>query len=46
MNIDINGYNINYKITGPETGKTAVILQGWGTGLDLYDFAAGCINAA
>lgn len=44
MNIDINGYNINYKITGPETGKTAVILQGWGTGLDLYDFAAGCIN--
>lgn len=44
MNIDINGYNINYKITGPETGKTAVILQGWGTGMDLYDFAAGCIN--
>lgn len=44
MNIDINGYNINYKITGPETGRTAVILQGWGTGLDLYDFAAGCIS--
>jgi pimeloyl-ACP methyl ester carboxylesterase len=45
MNITINGYNINYKITGPESAeKTAVILQGWGTGMDLYDFAAGCIN--
>lgn len=41
----IDGYNINYKITGPEeSDKTAVILQGWGTGLDLYDFAAECIN--
>ncbi len=45
MNITIDGYNINYKITGPEGAeKTAVILQGWGTGMDLYDFAAGCIN--
>ena len=44
MNIEINGYNINYKITGPDNGRYAVILQGWGTGLDLYDFAAGCIN--
>ena len=45
MNILIDGYNINYKITGPENAeKTAVILQGWGTGCDLYDFAAGCIN--
>ena len=45
MNITIDGYNINYKITGPEgASKTAVILQGWGTGMDLYDFAAGCIN--
>ena len=45
MNINIDGYNINYKITGPaEAVKTAVILQGWGTGCDLYDFAAGCIN--
>ena len=74
MNINIDGYNINYKITGPAAGtvaagadgasvvegktdavvdgrmgktdgvKTAVILQGWGTGCDLYDFAAGCIN--
>ncbi len=45
MNITIDGYNINYKITGPaDAEKTAVILQGWGTGMDLYDFAAGCIN--
>ena len=45
MNTVIDGYNINYKITGPENAKkTAVILQGWGTGMDLYDFAAGCIN--
>lgn len=45
MNILIDGYNINYKITGPENAdRTAVILQGWGTGCDLYDFAAGCIN--
>ena len=29
MNILIDGYNINYKITGPENAeKTAVILQG------------------
>ena len=45
MNLTIDGLNINYKITGPEGAeKTAVILQGWGTGMDLYDFAAGCIN--
>ena len=45
MNIVIDNCSINYKITGPEDSeKTAVILQGWGTGLDLYDFAAGCIN--
>jgi pimeloyl-ACP methyl ester carboxylesterase len=45
MNTVIDGYNINYKITEPENAKkTAVILQGWGTGCDLYDFTAGCIN--
>lgn len=45
MNLTIDGYNINYKITGPDNAaKTAVILQGWGTGMDLYDFAAGCIS--
>ena len=45
MNIVIDGYNINYKITGPENAAgTVVMLQGWGTSLDLYDFAAGTIN--
>ena len=45
MNISIDGLNINYKRTGPEGAeKTAVILQGWGTGMDLYDFAAGVLN--
>lgn len=70
MNMTIDGYNINYKITGPGADavyayaekrenasgekttderindgiRTVVILQGWGTGLELYDFAAGCIN--
>ena len=47
MNITIDGYNINYKITGPEDAvRTAVILQGWGTTLELYDFAAGVISDA
>lgn len=45
MNITIDGYNINHKITGPENAAgTAVMLQGWGTGLDLYDFVAGTVN--
>ena len=36
MEIKIDGYNINYKITG-EGPRTAVMLQGWGTSLDMYD---------
>ena len=43
MNIDINGYNICYKITG-DSDETAVILQGWGTDLGVYDSVANCIN--
>ncbi|MBR0400673.1 MAG: alpha/beta hydrolase [Mogibacterium sp.] len=52
-NIVINGLNISYKITGPGADKgsdisngirTAVILQGWGTSLDLYDSVAAAIN--
>ena len=47
MNISIDGYNINYKITGPDNAsQTCVMLQGWGTGLELYDFAAGTLNDA
>lgn len=45
MNIEINGYNINYKISGPEDSeKTAVILQGWGTDLTIYDSVAAAIS--
>ena len=43
MNIKVDGYNICYKITG--TGnKTAVMLQGWGTDLGVYDTIANTIN--
>ncbi len=43
MNIEIDGYNINYKITG-SGDKTVVVLQGWGTGLETYDIVAECIK--
>ena len=43
MNILIDGYNINYKITGAGE-QTVVILQGWGTGLEVYDPVAACIS--
>ncbi len=43
MNIEINGYNICYKITGSGE-ETAVILQGWGTDLGVYDSVANAIN--
>ena len=43
MNIEVNGYNICYKMTG--TGeKVAVMLQGWGTHLGMYDIVADAIN--
>ena len=45
MNITIDGYNINYRITGPADAEvTAVMLQGWGTSCDLYDFIADSVN--
>ena len=43
MNIEINGYNICYKKTG-QGEKYAVILQGWGTDLGVYDSVADTIN--
>ena len=44
MNINIDGYDINYKITTPKgRPKTAVILQGWGTELGMYDSVAAAI---
>lgn len=44
MYIDVNGYNICYKITG-EGDETVVILQGWGTHLGVYDSVANVINS-
>ena len=43
MKISIQGYNINYKITG-EGERTLVILQGWGTKLEVYDSVAAAVN--
>ncbi|MCR5507118.1 MAG: alpha/beta hydrolase [Lachnospiraceae bacterium] len=43
MNIEVDGYNINYKITG-EWDETVVMLQGWGTDLGVYDPVANTIN--
>ena len=43
MKISIQGYNINYKITG-EGEQTLVILQGWGTKLEVYDSVAASVN--
>lgn len=44
MNIEIDGCSINYKITG-EGSQTVVILQGWGTSLDVYNSVAATINS-
>ena len=45
MVIDINGLEIAYRITGPEDAdQTAVVLQGWGTDLTVYDSVASAIN--
>ena len=43
MNIEVNGYNICCKITGGGS-ETAVILQGWGTDLGVYDSVAAAIS--
>ena len=43
MNIVVDGYNICYKITG-EGEQTAVMLQGWGTHLGMYDSVADAIK--
>lgn len=43
MYIEIDGYQVCYKVSG--TGEeTAVILQGWGTQMSLYDSVAACID--
>lgn len=43
MNIDIDGYNIKVKITGAGE-ETCVMLQGWGTTLEIYDSVADALN--
>ena len=43
MFIEVNGLKINYKITG-EGDETAVMLQGWGTTMEMYDSVAACIS--
>ena len=43
MQINVDGYNICYRITGSGR-KTAVMLQGWGTELGMYDSVANAIN--
>lgn len=43
MQINIDGYNIEYKITG-EGPDTLVILQGWGTSLATYNTVAAAVE--
>ena len=43
MEITVEGLKINYNITG-SGDRNAVILQGWGTDLSVYDSVAGAIN--
>lgn len=45
MEIKIEDLNVNYKISGPGgRAKVAVILQGWGTDMSIYDSVASAIN--
>ena len=44
MKISIDGYDISYKISGPEGADTLVVLQGWGTEMSLYDSVAAAVN--
>ncbi len=43
MNLEIDGYNITYKISG-EGKKNAVMLQGWGTHFGVYDSVASALG--
>ena len=44
MKISIDGYDISYKISGPEGADVLVVLQGWGTEMSLYDSVAAAVN--
>ena len=43
MIMEIDGYRINYKITGVGD-RSVLILQGWGTSLAVYDSVAAAIS--
>ncbi len=43
MQIEVDDYNISYRITG-SGDKTVVMLQGWGTEFGIYDSVADAIN--
>ena len=43
MYIKVDGYNIEYKVTG-EGDNIAVIIQGWGTKLAVYDSIAKLLS--
>ncbi len=45
MTIQVDQYNINYKITG-EGEETVVVLQGWGTSLSAYDSIAQILGSS
>jgi len=45
MNIEIDGYNVKYAITGSGQ-ETVVMLQGWGTDFGIYDSIAKTINSS
>ena len=41
----ISDLDINYKISGPEkAAHTLVVLQGWGTSMEIYDSVAAAVN--
>lgn len=45
MVINIDGLNINYEISGPKgRARTAVVLQGWGTDMSIYESVALALN--
>ncbi len=46
MEVTVDGLKIQYKITGPEDPEApyVVILQGWGTTMQVYDSVAGFLS--
>ena len=44
MIMKIDELEVKYEITGPENGPVAMVLQGWGTELTMYDSVAQALN--